>query len=96
MKRINMLIGSLGNGGAEGVCITLANGFVDHGYDVYLIVLNLDNSVKEHLLDQRINLVNLKKNPTHRERRVLERFFGLPAAVLFEELEAVTWEMSVY
>ena len=57
--KIHFVIYSLGGGGAERACVTLSNGFVHHGIDVELIVLNLKNSILHNELDCRVRLVNL-------------------------------------
>lgn len=58
-KEITLLIGSLAGGGAEGVCVTLANGFIKKDYKVNLIVLNLKNAVNKSRLDDSVNLIDL-------------------------------------
>lgn len=58
-KEITLLIGSLAGGGAEGVCVTLANGFIRKNYKVNLIVLNLNNAVNKDRLDNNVNLIDL-------------------------------------
>ncbi len=60
-KRIDIFIGSLRGGGAERVCVTLANGFVKRGFNVWLIVLNLHNAVYQNDLDKHVHLINLHK-----------------------------------
>ena len=61
-KKITLLISSLAGGGSESVCVTLANSFVNHGWKVDLIVLNLNNEVFLNYLSKKVNLVILKKN----------------------------------
>lgn len=58
-KKITFLINNLRGGGAENVCVTLANGFVGNGIDVDLVVLSLDGAVRDKDLDKKINLINL-------------------------------------
>ncbi|MBA7521914.1 N-acetylgalactosamine-N,N'-diacetylbacillosaminyl-diphospho-undecaprenol 4-alpha-N-acetylgalactosaminyltransferase [subsurface metagenome] len=60
-KRIDILIGSLRGGGAERVCVTVANGFAECGFDVRLIALNLHAAVYQKDLNKKIDLVNLHK-----------------------------------
>ena len=60
-KKITLLISSLAGGGSESVCITLANSFVDNGWQVDLIVLNINNEVYLNHLSKKINLVVLNK-----------------------------------
>jgi glycosyltransferase involved in cell wall biosynthesis len=61
-KEITFLINSLGGGGAEGVCINLANGLVDRGFHVILLVLHLNNAVRQHELNPSVELVVLNKH----------------------------------
>ncbi|MDO6499529.1 glycosyltransferase [Photobacterium sanguinicancri] len=58
-KKITLLVGSLAGGGAEGVCVSLANGFSDAGYDVTLLVLNLNNAINQSRVSESVTLVNL-------------------------------------
>lgn len=51
--RIYMFIALMGMGGAERVCVSLANEFVRKGHEVHIVVLNLSNDVNTHLLDKR-------------------------------------------
>ena len=57
--RLHIFIGSLRGGGAERVCVTLANAFADMGVDVHLLVLNLNGSVYYATLDTRVSVTNL-------------------------------------
>lgn len=63
MKKITLLISSLGGGGAEGVCVSIANALVERGWSVDLVVLTLNNESYANRLDERVNLVAL--NVTH-------------------------------
>lgn len=47
-----MFIALMGVGGAERVCVSLANEFVQMGYEVHIVVLNLKNDVNTHLLNK--------------------------------------------
>jgi len=60
-KRVLIAINSLGGGGAEGVCINLANNLNNRGWDVSVLVLNLKKSVRRAQLDPKINLVILNR-----------------------------------
>ena len=42
-KKIVLLSSSLAGGGAEKVCVSIANSFVDKGWEVDLLILNLNN-----------------------------------------------------
>ncbi|EMD78539.1 glycosyl transferase group 1 [Vibrio diabolicus E0666] len=59
MKEITLLVGSLAGGGAEGVCVSVANGLSKIGYSVTVVVLNLDNAVNRERLNHRVRLVSL-------------------------------------
>jgi glycosyltransferase involved in cell wall biosynthesis len=58
-KKVTFLIHSLRWGGAEGVCINLANILAEQGWQVDLVVLHLNNSAYLHRLSNKINLVVL-------------------------------------
>ena len=49
----------MGIGGAERVCVNLANEFADKGNEVHIVVLNLENDVNTHLLDSRVQVHSL-------------------------------------
>ena len=61
-NKITLVISSLGAGGAEGVCITIANKFVESGWKVDLIVLNLINESFLNRLSKDVKLVLLNVN----------------------------------
>lgn len=61
-KEITFITSKLSGGGAEGVCVNLANGLVNKGWNVTLIVLNLENADYHKSLDSRIELVSLNIN----------------------------------
>ena len=61
-KKITLLISSLEGGGAEGVCVNLANSLSDTGWNVDLVVLNLNKQVFSDRLSRKINLISLNKN----------------------------------
>ena len=58
-KRVTLFINSLHGGGAERVCVTLANGLKDRGWDVELVVLNLKGAVFQSELDKDIAITDL-------------------------------------
>lgn len=74
MSKIAMLISGLRNGGAEGVCVTLANGFVERGVEVKLVVLNLDGAVRIKDLDIRVKLTNLNLKNARKSFFLLREF----------------------
>ncbi|MBQ8592500.1 MAG: glycosyltransferase [Lachnospiraceae bacterium] len=57
--KIYMFIALMGVGGAERVCVSLANEFVKKGQEVHIVVLNLSNDVNTHLLDKRCKVHEL-------------------------------------
>ena len=56
---IHIFIARMGIGGAERVCVNLANEFADMGHEVHIVVLNLENDVNTHLLDSRVQVHSL-------------------------------------
>ena len=61
-KKITFVISTLGGGGAEGVCVSIANSFAHKGWKVDLVVLNLKNETYFHRLSKSINLIVLNIN----------------------------------
>jgi hypothetical protein len=53
--KVNLIISNLAGGGAEGVCITIANGLFNLGHDVQLIVLNENKIDIKSRLNENIN-----------------------------------------
>ena len=56
---IHIFIARMGIGGAERVCVNLANEFAGKGHEVHIVVLNLENDVNTHLLDEKIQVHSL-------------------------------------
>ncbi len=61
-KKITLIISSLSGGGAENVCVNIANKFVENNWQVDLVVLNLINENYYSRLSERVNLVVLNVN----------------------------------
>ena len=61
-KKITFLISTLSGGGAEGVCVGIANSFVENGWNVDLVVLNLKNEAYLGRLSNKVNLIVLGVN----------------------------------
>ena len=57
--KIHIFIARMGVGGAERVCVNLANEFVQKGHEVHIVVLNLENDVNTHLLDKKVQVHSL-------------------------------------
>ena len=58
-KKITLVISSLTGGGAESVCINIANRFVKNGWHVDLLVLNLNNQVHLDSISGNVNVLVL-------------------------------------
>lgn len=56
---IHIFIAHMGIGGAERVCVNLANEFAQKGNEVHIVVLNLENDVNTHLLDKNVRVHSL-------------------------------------
>lgn len=56
---IHLFIAHMGIGGAERVCVNLANEWNRLGHEVHLIVLNLDNDINTHLLAPEVQVHSL-------------------------------------
>jgi hypothetical protein len=61
-KKITLIISTLSGGGAEGVCVGIANSFAERGWLVNLVVLNLKNEAYVDRLSDKVNLVVLNVN----------------------------------
>lgn len=61
-KRVTFLINSLAGGGAEGVCVNVANGLAEQGWQVDLVVLHLNNAPYHDRVSDKVNLVVLGVN----------------------------------
>jgi glycosyltransferase involved in cell wall biosynthesis len=73
---VTFLINSLGSGGAEGVCVNLANGLTKQGFHVTLLVLHLYNAVRQHELNPSVELVVLNKRHARTALFSLWRFIS--------------------
>lgn len=58
-NKITLFISSLAGGGSEGVCVNVANGLADHGWQVDLVVLHTNNSAYLKRVSHKVNLVVL-------------------------------------
>jgi len=61
-KKVTFLISSLAGGGAEGVCVNIANGLAEQGWQVDLVVLHLNNAAYHDRVSDKVNLVVLGVN----------------------------------
>ena len=60
--QITLLISFLNGGGAQKVCVNVANGLVEIGLSVNLVVLNLKNSVYLNQLSKNVKITDLNVN----------------------------------
>lgn len=61
-KQATFLISSLAGGGAEGVCVNIANGLAEQGWDITLVVLHLNNAAYKDRVSSKVKLVVLGVN----------------------------------
>lgn len=59
MMKLYMYISDLGPGGAERVCVTLANELAARSHEVHIVILNTEQDVYSHTLDSRIQVHSL-------------------------------------
>lgn len=55
-----LLVSTISGGGAESVCVNVANGLIDRGWEVNLIVLHQANNSYSGRLSDKVKLVDLK------------------------------------
>lgn len=60
--KITFLISTLAGGGAEGVCVNVANGLAECGWQVDLVVLHTNNAAYLDRVSRKVNLVVLGVN----------------------------------
>ena len=63
-KKIVLLSSSLEGGGSEGVCVNIANNLAIRGWQVELLVLNLNKEAYLDRLSKDVNLINLNISRT--------------------------------
>ena len=73
-QKITFIIGSLRGGGAERVCVTLANGLANRGYDLDLVVLGLNDAALQDSLSKKVQLINLGVDHARKSLFVLARY----------------------
>ena len=62
IKKITLIGGSLAGGGSERVNVAIANSFAERGWEVDLVILNLNNQAYLNHISKRVNLIILKVN----------------------------------
>jgi len=70
LKKITFLINSLAGGGAEGVCVNIANALAENGWKVDLVILHLNDSTYHGLISNKVNFISLGVNHA--------RYAGIP------------------
>ncbi len=60
MKKISIVLPNLASGGAERLAVSLANDWLNRGFNVDLVLLSIENEPFLDLLDKRIFIVDLK------------------------------------
>ena len=73
-KKTTFLISSLSGGGAEGVCVNVANGLAEIGWEVNLVVLHLNNSAYQDRVSDKVNFVVLGVNHARDSSLALLRY----------------------
>lgn len=58
-KKIIFFISSLNGGGAEGVCINLANALSKRGWNIKIVILNLKNAEYKNRIEDSVELISL-------------------------------------
>lgn len=95
---IHIFIAHMGVGGAERVCVNLANEFVKLKHQVHIVVLNLENDINTHLLDKEVQVHELNVSRLRYSffpmigyiRRFRPQFlfvFGLEMAVILNKMK---------
>ena len=59
LKKITFFISSLNGGGAEGVCINLANALSKRGWNIAIVILNLNNAEYKDRIEDSVELISL-------------------------------------
>ena len=89
---ILFVINSLRLGGAEKICIELANAFVERGIAVDLMVLELREAVLQERLNPKVRLINLEINHAR------QSFFSIKNILVksnYGEVLVFTFQLSV-
>lgn len=68
------MISSLSGGGAEGVCVTIANGLAERGWEIDLVVLHLEDAVHLARLSEKVNLINLNVSQARYVFKPLQKY----------------------
>ena len=74
INKVTFLISSLSGGGAEGLCVNIANGLASRGWDISLIVLNTKKSVFHNRINKKVNFKILGISNTRYSFKALYQF----------------------
>ncbi len=91
-KPILFLINSLRLGGAEKICVELANAFVERGIAVDLMVLELRDAILQERLDAKVRLINLEIAHARKS------FFAIKKKIVqtdYDEILVFTFQLGV-
>src|SRR5690625_1153383 len=61
-KQTTFFVSTISNGGAEAVCVNIANGLAERGWQVDLLVLHTKEQAYLERLSPKVNLIDLKAN----------------------------------
>lgn len=61
-KRVSLVVDSLSGGGSQRVCVNVANGLTRLGWEVDLLLLNLNDSSYFNNLSKKVNIIKLNTN----------------------------------
>lgn len=75
-KNITLLTSYLGGGGAENVCVSVANGLAKRGWTINLVVLHSDNANYASRLSSSVNLIELGVRHTRHALLPFKRFLS--------------------
>lgn len=93
MRSACLITTNLGGGGAENVCVTVANALVKKGWEVNIVVLNLNEFVFDARFDKRIKIWDLKvkhaRNSFFALKRILKNLGTHKVLVFNPELSSV-------
>src|SRR5690554_4376730 len=62
INKVTFFVSTISNGGAEAVCVNIANGLAERGWQVDLLVLHTKEQAYLERLSPKVNLIDLKAN----------------------------------
>ncbi|MEQ5321969.1 glycosyltransferase [Providencia rettgeri] len=91
-KKISLLISSLSGGGAENVCVNIANGLAENGWLVDLVVLDNNNAVYLERINSKVNIIVLNVRHTRHAALPLLKYLKKQK---IEKILIFSYELSV-